>query len=192
MKKTIFLFLILIQSAFLLAQDLETVNQDKATVYFTRANSMGALINFTYFDGEQTIGRFKGPMYLKYECQPGKHLFWARSENKSFVEADLKAGQIYIIDVIPRMGGFKASVKLVPVDIKDYKMKRIQKLLSKRESESFDKATLDELQTDMAEVIVRGMEKYKELKEKDKEIAQLSPDMTVTPQDLILVKKQKK
>ncbi|MDX1315030.1 MAG: hypothetical protein R3356_05960, partial [Eudoraea sp.] len=99
---------------FLYAQDNSESN-DKATVYFTRASGLGALINFTYFDGEKAIGKFNGPKYMKYECDPGKHLFWARSENKSFVEAELQAGKVYLIDVLPRMGGLKASVKLVPV-----------------------------------------------------------------------------
>lgn len=192
MKRSIILLLIIIQSSVLFAQEADSAIQDKATVYFTRANAMGALINFTYFDGETVIGKFKAPKYLKYECEPGEHLFWARSENKSFVEANLKAGGIYIIDVIPQMGGFKAAVKLVPVDIKDYKMKRIQKLISKRESETFEESELSEVQTDMAEVIARGMEKYKELKEKSKNIAQLTAEMTVDENDLVFVKKKKK
>ena len=142
-------------------------------------------------DGEKVIGRFNGPKYMKYVCDPGKHLFWARSENKSFVDAELKAGEIYIIDVIPRMGGLKASVKITPVDKAVYNMKRIQKLLSKREPETFTKLELDELQNEMSNVIIRGMEKYNDLKNKDKEINFLKPEMTVSKEDLIFVKKKK-
>ncbi len=165
---------------------------DKSVVYFVRAKGLGALINFTYFDGEKAIGRFNAPKYLRYECEPGKHLFWARSENKSFVEADLEAGKMYLIEVVPKMGGLKASVELVPVDVKAYKMNKIQKLLTKREPEVFDAAELEELQEKMSEIVVKGMEKYNTLKEKGKDIAQLKPEMTITEQDLIFVKKKKK
>lgn len=189
MKNILWLFIVLLQSTMLFSQEIEPNNQDKATVYFTRASGLGALINFTYFDGDKAIGKFNGPKYMKYVCEPGKHLFWARSENKSFVEADLKPGEIYIIDVLPQMGGLKASVKLVPVDKNLFKLKRIQKLVSKRDAESFSAEELNELQNEMVEVIARGMEKYNDLKTKGKSIAQLNPEMTVNANDLIFVKK---
>ena len=191
MKKIVGVLLILLQGAILYSQNLDSIPNDKSVVYFTRASALGAIINFTYFDGEKAIGRFNGPKYMKYICDPGKHLFWARSENKSFVEADLKAGEIYIIDVLPRMGGLKASVKLAPVDKANYNMKRIQKLLSKREPEISSEYELDELQKEMSEVIIRGMEKYNDLKNKDKEIMLLKSEMTVNKEDLIFVKKKK-
>ncbi len=192
MNKVACLLLVLFQSVFLLAQNNETSVEEKSIVYFTRASGLGALINFTYFDGEKVIGKFNGPKYIRYECSPGKHLFWARSENKSFVHAELKAGEIYIIDVVPRMGGIKASVKLVPVDRANYKLKRIQKLLSKRASETFDENQLVELQTEMSDVITRGMERYNKLIEKGKAIPMLEPEMVVNEEDLVFVKKTKK
>lgn len=190
MKKILILFQIIFYSITSFAQN-DVQSSEKAIVYFTRASGLGALINFTYFDGEKVIGRFNGPKYIRYECDPGEHLFWARSENKSFVEADLEGGKIYVIDVIPRMGGLKASVLLKPVDKNTYKLKRIQKLLSKRDSESFDETELDSLRTEMAEVVQRGMERYDKLKEKGKEIPFLDSNMTVEQNDLVFVKKSK-
>lgn len=189
MKRTLSQLLILFQIVLLNAQNIESALEDKSTVYFTRAKPSGFLINFTYFDGEKSIGKFNGLKYMKYECKPGKHLFWARSENKSFVEANLKAGETYIIDVIPRMGALKPSVKLVPVDKKDYKMKKIQMLVSNQKPQIFNESQLAELQDKMSDVIVRGLEKYKQLKEKGKRILQLKPEMTVTEKDLIFIKK---
>ncbi len=150
----------------ILAQDASP----KSTVYFTRANSLGALINFTYFDGDRAIGKFNGMGYFIYECEPGEHLFWARSENKSFVQAELEPGKTYLIDVQPRMGGLKASVKLVPVDKNDYKMKPIQRLVTKREPIVFSEEELAKIQENMAEVIGRGMENYDKKLEKEKDI----------------------
>ncbi len=166
MKRSFLLLLVLLQSLILFSQDTDSNSKEKSTVYFVRASGLGALINFTYFDGEKAIGRFNGPKYMKYECAPGKHLFWARSENKSYVEADLKAGETYLIDVLPTMGGIKAGVLLIPVDKSNYKMKRIQKLVTKRESESFNKSQLNKLQNKMSKVIARSMKKYNLNKDK--------------------------
>ncbi|MFD2585795.1 hypothetical protein ACFSQJ_02565 [Croceitalea marina] len=171
------------------SQENDSNSANNATVYFVRASGLGALINFTYFDGEEPIGKFNGPKYLKYECSPGEHLFWAKSENKSFVEANLKSGGIYIIDVVPQMGGLKAGVKLVPVDKNNYKLKKIQKLLSKRESETFDETQRTKIKS--GETVAKGMERYSKLKEKNSEkIGILSEDMTVNKEDLIFIKKK--
>lgn len=189
MKKTICIFLILFQSIISYSQNVENDSAKTATVYFVRASGLGALINFTYFDGEKVIGKFNGPKYMKYECAPGQHLFWARSENKSFVEADLIAGEKYLIHVVPTMGGLKASVRLIPVDKNIYKMKQMQKLVTKRKPEVFSETELNELQIDAVEIIARGMEKYQELKAKEKDILVLKPEMTISEEDLVFSKK---
>ncbi|WP_242084536.1 hypothetical protein [Aestuariivivens sediminis] len=186
--KTILSLLFVLQTAFMFSQNNKGVPSDKAIVYFTRASMIGGVINFTYFDGEKVIGRFNGPKYMIYECNPGEHLFWVRSENKSFVEANLKAGKMYVIDVIPKMGAIKTSVKLVPVDKNNYKMKKIQKLLTKRGPEPFSESELNMLQEEMKDVIDRGMENYKKLQSKGKNIFQLNPDMTIDKEDLLFVK----
>lgn len=187
-KKLLFFALLSILSTTLHSQ----ASSGKSTVYFTRANSLGALINFTYFDGDKAIGKFKGMGYFIYECEPGEHLFWARSENKSFVEAILEPGKTYLIDVQPRMGGLKASVKLVPVDKNDHKMKPIQRLVTKREPVVFSEEELAEIQEDMTDVIDRGMENYDKKMEKEKDISQLTAEMTITEADLVFEKKRKK
>ena len=189
MRKAITLVCLLLVSFSGVSQTNDTLSTEKATVYFVRAKALGALINFTYFDGDKVIGKFNGPKYMKYECAPGKHLFWARSENKSFVEAELKAGEIYLIEVQPKMGGLKASVKLVPVNKNDYDLKKIQKLVSKKEAETFTQEELAALQTEMSDIIAKGMEKYSESKEKEKDIAVLTSDMTITLDDLVYEKK---
>lgn len=184
MKIKYILILLIIKSSYIFSQNTDTETENTATVYFTRASSLGALVNFTYFDGETPIGRFNGPKYLKYKCKPGEHLFWARSENKSFVEANLEAGKIYIIDVKPQMGAIKAGVKLIPVDKRRYKIKKIQKLLAKRKTEIFDEIALKNLKSEMKEVIARGMERYKQIKKNGIKIPKLWAKMTVEKTDL--------
>jgi hypothetical protein len=191
MKKVIFILLLLLAAVVLMSQPQE-VAEGKSVVYFVRATSFGALINFTYFDGEKVIGRFNGPKYMRYECEPGEHLFWARSENKSFVEADLEAGRIYILDATVKMGGLKAAVELVPVDTKNYNMKRIQKLLAKKDPERFSGGELYSLQEEMKGVIERGMEKYALLKQEGRPVYKLNREMYAEPSDLIYQKKKKR
>ncbi|MBO6589427.1 MAG: hypothetical protein JJ935_09940 [Muricauda sp.] len=175
----IFLLLAIYAASPVKAQDSDNVPNNKAVVYFVRAKSMGSLVNFTYFDGERAIGKFNGRKYLRYECDPGEHLFWARSENRSFVEANLAGGKTYMIEALPRMGGLKAAVKLVPVDIESHNMKKIIKLFSKKDMVQFTEEEIAELQKEMTEVIVRGMERYQQGKEEGEEMAKLMPKMTI-------------
>lgn len=169
------------------SQDIAPAPTDKAVVYFVRANSTGAMINFTYFDSTKVIGKFNGPRYMRYECEPGEHLFWARSENRSFVRANLEAGKIYVIDVIPLMGAIKAAVKLVPVNSPEYKLKRIQKLLAKKSSVIFSQAELDAHQHVMNDVMERGMNKMSTV---EYDALPVLGAYSVTPEQLKYVKKK--
>lgn len=160
------------------AQSVEPAPSDKAVVYFVRTSSLGFAVNFTYFDSTRVIGKFNGPKYIRYECEPGVHLFWARSENRDFIEAEVEAGKIYFIEADVKMGAVKAAVELIPVDTKDSKkMDKIFKLIKKRPSESFTVAELESETNKMQEVITRGLDKYKADKEKGKGAARLEKSM---------------
>src|SRR5262245_4332351 len=120
--KTLFMLLVcVLVSATTFAQGITPAPDDKAVVYFVRTSSLGFAINFSYFDSTKLIGRFNGPKYIRYECAPGAHLFWGRSENRDFVEAEVEAGKIYFIEAIPKMGAMKAAIQLEPVDPNDPK-----------------------------------------------------------------------
>lgn len=179
MKKSITLsVLFVLATYFAIAQNIPDAPNDKAVVYFARTSSLGFAINFVYFDSLQAIGRFNGPKYMRYECEPGKHLFWARSENRDFVEADLEAGKIYFIEVEVKMGAVKAGVELSPVDPKDVKtMGKILKLMDKRQSESFTTEELETITKNYNDVVERGFNKYNEDKQKGKVIKKLDRSM---------------
>jgi hypothetical protein len=123
-----FLFFLAIGILFTIqAQTIKPAPVDKAVVYFVRATGYGGAVNFTYFDSSAVIGRFNGSKFIRDECTPGVHLFWARAENRDYVSAKLEAGKIYVIDVIPVMGAFSSGVKLVPINSTQYSIKKIQK-----------------------------------------------------------------
>ena len=178
MKKQLAVLALVLITSSLVAQDMEPAPTDKAVIYFTRTSSLGFAINFSYFDSTTVIGVFNGPKYIRYECEPGKHLFWARSENRDFVEAEVEAGKIYFIEALVKMGAVKAGVELEPVDPSDTKkMEKILKLMGKKESESF---TAEELQKEterLGDAITSGLQKYEEDKKKGKTNAQLNKNM---------------
>ena len=91
----------------------------KAVVYFVRVTGMGFAISFEFFHQDKYIGIFKGKNYMRYECDPGQNLFWASSENKEFITADLKEGGTYIVIVDVEMGAWKARVGLNPIYAKN-------------------------------------------------------------------------
>ncbi|RZS93441.1 hypothetical protein [Aquimarina brevivitae] len=159
------------------AQEPTPPSENKAVVYFVRTSTGGALIGFKYFDDNSYIGKFKGRNYLRYECEPGKHTFWATSENTDFIEADLKAGEIYFVEVKAQMGLAAARVKLLNVDYgKASQLKKVKKVLAKKEGVTFEANELLEQQEKMASKISSNLERIAEKKQK-KEFTIITQDM---------------
>ena len=115
------------------AQGVPPAPEGKSVVYFVRTSSLGFANSFAYFDSTKFIGKFGAPKYLRYECNPGHHFFWAKSENVDFVDATVEEGKIYFIYVDADAGVEKPIVKLEPVDPKNLDvMARIFKLMNKK------------------------------------------------------------
>lgn len=160
------------------AQNIEPAPADKAVVYFMRTSSLGMAINFSFFDSTTLIGVFNAPKYIRYECEPGQHIFWARSENKDYIEAEVEAGKIYFIEAIPLMGAIKAGVDLQPVDTNNEKqMKAIRKLMTRKLPEYFTPEKLQYETARLQDVIQKGIEKYHKDKSEGTFYPQLSKDM---------------
>lgn len=181
MKKIIVLFFSIMLSIVCYSQEIAPAPEGKAVVYFVRPSALGFAINFIYFDSATLIGRFNGPKYIRYECDPGKHIFWARSENKDFIDAEVEAGKIYFVEATPKMGAVKAGVKLEPVDPNDTKtMGKILKLMGKKPSESFTPEELATEKKNFEDVIQKGMDKYAEEKSKGQKNLRLEKNMNYT------------
>ena len=121
----------------IVSQEIPPAPTDKAVVYFVRTSGLGFAINFSYLDSATLIAKQNGTGYVRYECVPGKHIFWARSENRDFVEAEVEAGKIYFLEADPTMGAIRAAVQLRPIDpSKSDVMKRIFKLMNKKKPEN--------------------------------------------------------
>ena len=89
--------------------------KEKALVRIMRPSGMGSAINFNIWDGEKVIGNSVAKGQFDYLADPGKHIFVAIAENKTFLDAELEAGKVYYILTQVKMGMWKARVGLVPV-----------------------------------------------------------------------------
>lgn len=155
--------------------ELTNPSPGKSVVYFVRTNGSGYLINFRHFDYDKFIGKFAGAGFIRYECDPGKHVFWVGASNSSYVTANLEEGKIYVIETIPVMGMAYARVKIeIPdrLDPKNYakQKKRIFGILSDKKLDKTN--SNDELystQSDYEKEIKRGLEIYQKRSEKEQD-----------------------
>lgn len=94
---------------------VSSVPREKAIVYFMRPSGFGFGIHFQIWDRYRLIGLSQAKCYFSYECDPGKHLFIGRAENKRAVEANLEAGKCYYLITRVMMGAWKARMAFIPV-----------------------------------------------------------------------------
>lgn len=182
MKKAL-LFLALALPVLGFSQEIKKPAEGKALIYFTRTGFMGGAINFKYFDGEKYLGKFNTGNYLAYECEPGKHLFWAKSENFDFLEADVEAGKVYIVQSLVKMGAMKAGVDLVPLTKtnEDYQKTRekLVKLIGNPGKEYKLEAGKELDAAELKEINEKSVEKYNEKKKEAGEVLTLTADMNI-------------
>ena len=109
-----------------------TIDQpgDKALVYFLRPSNLGYKINAAVYDDEKFVGFVPYNQKLPYFADPGEHMFMVVSEAADFLKADLAAGKTYYIQVVPRMGAWRARFSLAPVTKTDLQSARVQKWIT--------------------------------------------------------------
>ncbi|MCG8581651.1 MAG: hypothetical protein MI866_17125 [Bacteroidales bacterium] len=166
-------------------------SEENAVVYFTRVSSYGGAASFEFFHNEEFVGIFKNKNYMRYEVEAGEHLFWASSENKQFVKANLEAGKTYIVLVHVRLGAWKAQVGLEPVDVtnpdQEKGLKRAIELINSKDpivtpQSLIDKTTKKLQKRNFVENI---MERYEnEWQYKDNYVKKLNADMFIPDEKL--------
>jgi len=158
------------------SQELKQPTQGKCIVYIMRSNGIGAALNFRVYDKDKFLGALPYKAYFTYECDPGNHLFWAASENRDYVEAELEANKVYVIDLRAKIGMFIAAVGVEPYNPKDDRhIKRLKKVLKKHINANIVDANRTK---EKEENIAKAMEAYERIKEREfSKIKRLSPDM---------------
>ena len=169
MNKIFFFLLTLLTLSPIFGQEnLQSIEKpssdDEVYVYISRVNTGAFLINFRVFDGDKFLGTISSGEYYIYKTTPGKHIFWAASENRDFLDANLQGGKTYFIQVDALMGAFVAQVDIRPLD-PNYKKDKKQVWRIIKNGTKID--SLSDYNKDKTENISKGMEKYNELKKKD-------------------------
>ncbi|AYO57030.1 hypothetical protein CO230_02130 [Chryseobacterium sp. 6424] len=164
LNKALLLFVFILSCNFISSQKvttqaIEKPSEGKALVYVLKTGA-GPLVNFRIYDGDKFLGALSGFKYLVYECEPGKHIFWAASENRDFVEADLEPNSVYVLNAEGQMGAFIASVSLKPLNSNEFRDKRLFYQVVK----GAKKQIYEPNSEDKSENIKKGMAKYDELK----------------------------
>lgn len=144
------------------AQAIDKPSEGKSLVYIVRSGP-GFLLNFRFYDGDKFLGAVSGSNYLVYECEPGEHLFWATSENRDYVEANLEPNSVYILNGEGQSGAFIAGVNLKPLNPNEFRDKKLFYQVIKHDVQQ----TYVALNDDKKDNITKGLDKYKELKDKN-------------------------
>ena len=175
---TLLVFLCLFHTC-ALSQGFKPPSKGKAAIYFTRVSGLAFAIGFDFFNEKNYIGEFGGRNYMRYECDPGTHLFWASSENKDFLTADVKAGETYIVIVDVQLGVGEAKVGLKPITSKDRDFERAKKLIEKK-SPAIDAAEeVESKNVKLAEFIQQKLKEYNEINPDERTYRHLSSDMAI-------------
>jgi hypothetical protein len=157
-----------------IAQGLTPPAEGKAVVYFCRPESAGFLLEIPFFDSTQFLGSFNSPNYFRHECMPGKHLFWSSLENKDFIEADLEANKIYIVQVKMEMGLVVGRIALNPLSADNKKLPRILKFIKSRAGKELSEEELASNQEHFKKAIANYPEAYAKAKTKKNEVVLLN------------------
>ncbi|GGI56103.1 hypothetical protein [Winogradskyella haliclonae] len=169
-------FFIVIASFSSYCQVLKKPSEGKSLVYIMRSNDLGGAMNFRVYDKDLFLGALPSRAYFTYECEPGEHLFWAASENRDYVEANLEAGKSYVIDLRAKMGMFIAAVGVEPYSPDNKKhIRRVNKVLKKHINANIVDASRTE---EKEENIAKAMDAYKRAKSRsNNKIKTLLPSM---------------
>lgn len=181
------------------AQGFTSPAEGKAVIYFSPIWSGGK--EFKYFHNEEYFGSMKGKNYLRYECDPGQHLFWASSQNIEFITADLKENGTYLVIVSTIFGTGKAHVGFEAFDnnrekysiwagMRSYKLDRdkvLQKAKKIINGNPPVQATQSEIENENAELkefIKEQLVLYHDEWKETRNYKSLTPEMAIPSEEL--------
>jgi len=100
--------------------------KNQAAVVFFRDTILGAAIQAPVVEivdkDVAFVGIVSANTKLLHKTTPGRHVYIVGGEGSHRVEADLAPQKFYYVRVAPKMGAWKASFELEPVDAADEKL----------------------------------------------------------------------
>jgi hypothetical protein len=179
-KSLLTIFLLVLFGGVAFGQGFKPPDEGKAVVYFVRVSSYGFAVSFEYFHQDRYIGAFKGENYMRYECDPGKQLFWASTENKEFLTSELQAGGSYIVIVDVIMGFWKAHVGLTPISTADTELfQRAKELIFKKPPVEIKEAQVQKMNYKLADFIPEMLNRYETEWKQEHNFKHIAPDMAI-------------
>ena len=187
-------------------QNSDTTKNEMAVVYFFEISGFRGMFgaSVAIYDGQEPISVVPAGHYIRYECPPGEHLFYSLSdENKFFVEANLLAGKVYIIEIDIRPGRLsylpswgpgtdRANMKPVNPKQKFFDIDQYRNMLNKKRSknfhssfERFNKSFLKSAEKNKSVKYQRRLNRYDKKKEKEK-VEVLYPDWHIESEKMLL------
>lgn len=159
------------------AQGFEAPVDSNAVVYFVRVSKSFDFRRITFFHESKFIGKFGGVNCMRYECPAGKNLFWASTENKNFLNCELKAGGTYIVLLNLSMSG----LDLEPITTDNPDFNRISSVVNSKKCYNESPEVIDEQQAefDRRGVITRNLKKYKKKWKHSHFTKTITPDMAI-------------
>lgn len=189
MKKLVQILFILLfaGSLHIYGQGFEPPAEGKAVVYFVRTTGIIPILQVRYYDGDKLFHEFKKKNYIRYECDPGEHLFWAAVEKSTFnagryyLTADLEAGKSYIIktEIVPAVG-YAGISTVLPDD--QGEVKKSVKLIKSKTPVEISKEKIAELNDKYKGQINQGVKAYEEKYSVSEEyvIPHMSSEMSIS------------
>jgi hypothetical protein len=186
LKSLVFVIAVLYISIPVFSQGFIEPADSNAVVYFVRVSNYGGAVSFEYFHNEKFIGIFKGKNYMRYECPAGEQLLWASSEDKEFLNCNLKAGETYMVLVNIEMGAWKARVGLEPLTIDNEDFERAKALVMKQKPVVTPEAKINSTQKKLDDrgFVENIMERYENEWKNAKNTKIISPDMFIPKEKL--------
>ncbi len=169
--------LLIFMAPSIFAQGFQPPASGKAVVYFVRITKYGSGVSFEYFHNDKYIGAFKGRNYMRYECDPGEQLFWASSENREFLTADLQEGKTYLVLVDVILGFWKGHVGLSPIDMNDQnRFEAAKELIMSNPPVEITQKDLDKRNKKLEKFIKKELEHYEQVSKNKHEFHHIAPD----------------
>ena len=185
-KCIIVLLTLMVVSKCMYSQGFQPPAPGKSVVYFVRTAGYWKMTLY-FFNQNQFIGDFKHKDYIRYECQPGKQLFWAKSENAEFLEADLKEGGTYIIhvDIIFGTGFAKSNVGFTPINFNEKERFNPckEQILSKSPVKQTE-AYIEKMNQKMKKTITKNLDLYEKEWKNTKKFRHITQDMAIPIEDI--------
>jgi len=90
---------------------------NSATIAFIRDSGFGFAVNFSIIDqAGNLLGDAVARSHFALQLPPGRYFLFARGgENTDVIQADVAAGRLYYVHVVPHFGAWLARVELDPV-----------------------------------------------------------------------------